>query len=109
MRNAVIIILLLLVATAVLAQAAPPNTVAHGAEKVGAEAAHPGEDLGGPHAGPKFLGVPAWIVSCPPLIRGLWGRPRRGTAVPRRRSAPAEPHRARLDPEPEPQRGNSPR
>lgn len=61
MRKTVIIILLLLVATAVLAQAAPPNTVAHGAEKAGAEAAHPGEDLGGPHAGPKFLGVPAWI------------------------------------------------
>src|SRR5206468_5986774 len=35
--------------------------VAHGAEKAGAEAAHPGEDVGGPHEGPKFLGLPAWI------------------------------------------------
>jgi len=39
----------------------PPNAVAHGAEKASAEAAHPGEDVGGPHEGPKFLGLPAWI------------------------------------------------
>ena len=37
------------------------NEVAHGSEKVAAEAAHPGEPLGGPHHGPKFLGLPAWI------------------------------------------------
>ncbi|HKB78209.1 MAG TPA: hypothetical protein VKH35_00705 [Thermoanaerobaculia bacterium] len=39
----------------------PPNAVAHGSEKVGAESAHPGEAEGGPHAGPRFLGLPAWI------------------------------------------------
>lgn len=38
-----------------------PNAIAHGSEKVGAEAAHPGENEGGPHEGPKFLGLPAWI------------------------------------------------
>jgi F-type H+-transporting ATPase subunit b len=48
------------IALPILAQA-QPNDVAHGAEKAGAEAAHPGEDVGGPHEGPKFLGLPAWI------------------------------------------------
>ena len=42
-------------------QPAAPNNVAHGAEKTGAEAAHPGENEGGPTEGPKFLGLPAWI------------------------------------------------
>ena len=47
--------------------AAPPppsqqsGQIAHGSEKVSAEVAHPGESLGGPHEGPKFLGLPAWI------------------------------------------------
>jgi F-type H+-transporting ATPase subunit b len=38
-----------------------PNNVAHGGEKVGAKAAHPGEDEGGPTEGAKFLGLQAWI------------------------------------------------
>src|SRR5579872_2632789 len=37
------------------------NDIAHGSEKVAAEAAHPGEDMGGPHHGPMFLGLPAWL------------------------------------------------
>jgi F-type H+-transporting ATPase subunit b len=55
-----LVLLLLAIALPLLADT-PPNAIAHGAEKAGAEAAHPGEDLGGPHAGPKFLGLPAWI------------------------------------------------
>jgi len=61
MRKALLIVLLLFVAFTALAQAANPADVAHGAEKAGAAAAHPGEDVGGPHEGPKFLGMPAWI------------------------------------------------
>jgi F-type H+-transporting ATPase subunit b len=63
MRRILLILLLLAVALPLAAQNQPqqPNAVAHGAEKVGAEAAHPGEDVGGPHEGPKFLGLPAWI------------------------------------------------
>jgi F-type H+-transporting ATPase subunit b len=60
MRKILLILLLLAFALPLFADA-PPNSVAHGAEKVGAEAAHPGEDVGGPHEGPKFLGIPAWI------------------------------------------------
>jgi len=54
------LLLLLAMALPLLADT-PPNAVAHGAEKAGAEAAHPGEDVGGPHEGPKFLGLHAWI------------------------------------------------
>ena len=64
MRRILLILLLLAVALPLAAQKQqppPPNAVAHGAEKVGAEAAHPGEDVGGEHEGPKFLGLPAWI------------------------------------------------
>jgi len=61
MRKAILIFILILVAATALAQASSPTDVAHGAEKTGAEAAHPGENPGGPHEGPKFLGMPAWI------------------------------------------------
>jgi F-type H+-transporting ATPase subunit b len=61
MRKALLVLLLMFVGFTALAQANNPPDVAHGAEKVGAEAAHPGEDVGGPHEGPKFLGMPAWI------------------------------------------------
>ena len=60
MLGMTLVLLLLAIALPLLADT-PPNAIAHGAEKAGAEAAHPGEDLGGPHAGPKFLGLPAWI------------------------------------------------
>jgi len=61
MRKILLILLLLAFALPLVADATPPNAVAHGAEKVGAEAAHPGEDTGGPHEGPRFLGLPAWM------------------------------------------------
>lgn len=62
MRRIVIILLLLAFALPMFAaDATPPNAVAHGSEKAAAEAAHPGEDVGGEHEGPKFLGLPAWI------------------------------------------------
>ena len=38
-----------------------PNAIAHGSEKVGAEAAHPGENAHGEHESPKFLGLQSWI------------------------------------------------
>jgi F-type H+-transporting ATPase subunit b len=60
MRKILLILLLLAVALPLLAQA-QAGDIAHGSEKAGAEAAHPGEDVGGPHEGPRFLGVPAWI------------------------------------------------
>lgn len=60
MRKILLIIILLAVPAMLFAQH-QANDVAHGAEKAGAEAAHPGEDAGGPHEGPKFLGLPAWI------------------------------------------------
>jgi F-type H+-transporting ATPase subunit b len=60
MRKILLILLLLAIALPLLADT-PPNAVAHGSEKAGAEAAHPSEDVGGPHEGPKFLGLPAWI------------------------------------------------
>lgn len=60
MRTFVLILLMLAIALPILAQT-QPNDVAHGSEKASAEAAHPGEDVGGPHEGPKFLGLPAWI------------------------------------------------
>jgi F-type H+-transporting ATPase subunit b len=62
MRKILLILLLLVYAVPTFAQDAhQPNNVAHGAEKTGAAAAHPGENLGGEHEGPKFLGLPAWI------------------------------------------------
>jgi F-type H+-transporting ATPase subunit b len=63
MRKILLILLLLVVALPLLAQdqKTQPENVAHGAEKAGAKAAHPGEDVGGEHEGPKFLGLPAWI------------------------------------------------
>lgn len=62
MRRILLVLLLLVYAVPMFAQdAQQPNNVAHGAEKAGAEAAHPGEDTGGEHEGPKFLGMPAWI------------------------------------------------
>ncbi len=64
MRLTIVALLVVLVAAISIAQKPqpqPPNAIAHGSEKVGAEAAHPGENLGGPHEGPKFLGLPSWI------------------------------------------------
>jgi F-type H+-transporting ATPase subunit b len=61
MRKAILILLLLLALPVVVVAATQAGDIAHGSEKVGAEAAHPGEDVGGPHEGPKFLGLPAWI------------------------------------------------
>jgi F-type H+-transporting ATPase subunit b len=54
-------LMLLFAAIAFAENPQAPNNIAHGAEKVGAEVAHPGEDEGGPTEGPKFLGLPAWI------------------------------------------------
>ena len=62
MRRAAIALLVLLFATLAFADnPTAPNSAAHGAEKVGAEAAHPGENEGGPTEAPKFLGLPVWI------------------------------------------------
>ncbi len=62
MKNLAIALLLMLFAAFAFAEKPQaPNNVAHGAEKVGAETAHPGENVGGPTEGPKFLGLPAWI------------------------------------------------
>jgi len=58
---ALLVVLVAAIAIAQKPQPQPPNAIAHGSEKVGAEAAHPGENLGGPHEGPKFLGLPSWI------------------------------------------------
>lgn len=62
-RRVVALLLLLLVPIALHAapQAPPADAVAHGSEKEAAKAAHPGEDHGGPHEQPKFLGLPFWI------------------------------------------------
>src|SRR5207237_4141156 len=57
MRKILLILLLLAVPAIVLASTSTQaGDVAHGAEKASAKAAHPGEDIGGPHEGPKFLG-----------------------------------------------------
>jgi F-type H+-transporting ATPase subunit b len=40
-------------------QPQPPNAIAHGSEKVGAEARHPDEHA--EHESPRFLGLPSWI------------------------------------------------
>jgi F-type H+-transporting ATPase subunit b len=62
MRRILLILLLLVYAVPTFAdERQQPNNVAHGAEKASAEAVHPGEDVGGEHEGPKFLGLPAWI------------------------------------------------
>jgi F-type H+-transporting ATPase subunit b len=49
------------VACAAKPESQQPNEVAHGSEKVSHEVAHPGQAHGGPHEGPKFLGLPSWI------------------------------------------------
>jgi len=61
MRRTLFVLLLLIVPAYLSAQSAAPNEVAHGSEKVAHAAAHPGEEHGGPHEEPKFLGLPAWI------------------------------------------------
>lgn len=58
---ALIVVLLTAFACAQKRESQQPKQIAHGSEKVGAEAAHPGEHVGGPHEGPRFLGLPAWI------------------------------------------------
>ncbi len=85
-----------------------PNAVAHGSEKVGAKAAHPGEELGGPHQGPKFLGLPSWIWKLANMIAFIaflvWligGPVKRGLAARheqiRREAAEAKERRAKAD------------
>jgi F-type H+-transporting ATPase subunit b len=62
MRRLLILVAVLLFAAAALGQQQhDANAVAHGSEKVAHEAAHPGEEHGGAHEEPKFLGLPAWI------------------------------------------------
>jgi len=64
LRATAIALLLVLFAAFAYAQkpeSQQPNEIAHGSEKVGAAAAHPGENAGGPHEGPKFLGLPSWV------------------------------------------------
>jgi F-type H+-transporting ATPase subunit b len=67
MRRLILILLLLAVPALVLAQPKSPTNVAHGSEKVGAEAAR-GEGHGEEHAAPTFLGVPAWIFKLVNMI-----------------------------------------
>jgi F-type H+-transporting ATPase subunit b len=55
------LILIAILALPLFVHAQQANEVAHGAEKVSHEQAHPGEEHGGPHEEPKFLGLPAWI------------------------------------------------
>jgi F-type H+-transporting ATPase subunit b len=68
---ALIIMLCVVLAYAQKPESQQPNEVAHGSEKVGAETAHPGENAGGPHEGPKFLGVPSWIWKLANMIAFL--------------------------------------
>jgi F-type H+-transporting ATPase subunit b len=56
-----LLVLIAVLALTVFVHAQQANEVAHGAEKTGHEAAHPGEEHGGPHEEPKFLGLPYWI------------------------------------------------
>ena len=56
-----LLVLIALLALPLFMHAQQANEVAHGAEKTSHEAAHPGEEHGGPHEEPKFLGLPAWI------------------------------------------------
>jgi F-type H+-transporting ATPase subunit b len=60
-KIAIVALLLILAATVAFAaeKPIPPNAIAHGAEKVGAE--ERGGEPGGPHEEPRFLGLPAWI------------------------------------------------
>lgn len=58
-KIAFLIVVMLLFAW--VAESQQSSQTAHGSEKASAEAAHAGEDVGGPHEGPKFLGLPAWI------------------------------------------------
>ena len=53
--------LLAIAAVAAFLHAQQANEVAHGAEKAAHETAHPGEEHGGPHEEPKFLGLPFWM------------------------------------------------
>ena len=50
-----------IVALTLFVHAQQANEVAHGAEKAAHEQAHPGEEHGGPHEEPKFLGLPYWL------------------------------------------------
>jgi len=68
---ALIVMLCVAFAYAQKPESQQPNEVAHGSEKVGAEAAHPGENAGGPHEGPKFLGLPSWIWKLANMIAFL--------------------------------------
>ena len=65
MRRWFAILLLVAVPALMYAQQHASSTaaddVAHGSEKVAHQAAHPGEEHGGEHEEPKFLGLPAWI------------------------------------------------
>lgn len=61
MRRLILVLLLLAVPAILMAQHSSATDAAHGSEKVGAGAAHPGAEHGGEHETPKFLGVPAWI------------------------------------------------
>jgi F-type H+-transporting ATPase subunit b len=62
MRRLILVVLLMLVPAWLSAQATTQaRDVAHGGEKAGHEVAHPGEEHGGQHEEPKFLGLPAWI------------------------------------------------
>ena len=56
-----LLVLIALLALPLFMQAQQANEVAHGAEKTSHEAGHAGEEHGGPHEEPKFLGLPAWI------------------------------------------------
>jgi F-type H+-transporting ATPase subunit b len=68
---ALIAMLCVVLAYAQKPESRQPNEVAHGSEKVGAETAHPGENAGGPHEGPKFLGLPSWIWKLANMIAFL--------------------------------------
>lgn len=56
-----LLVILAMLALPIFMHAQQANEVAHGAEKVSHKVAHPGEEHGGPHEEPKFLGLPAWI------------------------------------------------
>ena len=68
---ALVVILLAAFAYAQKPESQQPNEVAHGSEKAGAKAAHPGENVGGSHEGPKFLGLPSWIWNLANMIAFL--------------------------------------
>ena len=71
MKVAIVALLMIVVATMIVAaeKPVPPNAVAHGAEKVGAE--ERGGEPGGPHEEPKFLGLPSWIWKLANMIAFL--------------------------------------